>query len=135
MELARLVIYLLRLGVFDLFYGVDSNCGFDCVDLFGGPLLQTKTPPHRKALACKCVPAVGGGINARFICGTSDCEYVFGALGEVLTLSAFPAPTCIRKMPRAILRASKNNVSLTFSSCRPLVTVMNPFPRVLMNFL
>ena len=32
---------------------------------FGGPLLQTKTP-HRKALACKCVPAVGGGINARF---------------------------------------------------------------------
>ena len=71
-------------------------------------------PPHREALACKRVPAVGGGINARFFSAPSVVVNLgFGASGEVLNLSAFPAPTCIRKMPRAILRASKNISSLT----------------------
>ena len=102
---------------------------------FGGPLLQTKTPPQ-EALACKCVPAVVGGINAGVFSAPSVVVNLgFGASGEVLNLSAFPAPTCIRKKPRAISRASKNTSSLTFYFCRPLVTVMNPFPRVLMNFL
>ena len=93
------------------------------MDLFWRPIAsdQDPPPPHRKALACKRVPAVGGGINARFFPAPSVVVNLgFGASGEVLNLSAFPAPTCIRKKPRAILRASKNTSSLTFISADPL---------------
>ena len=114
MELARVVIY--GGGWMYLIYvewtpAVDFNLWI----YFGGPLLQTKMPGFCAALL--------------------TVNLLIGAPGEVLNLSAFPAPTCIRKMPRAILRASKNTSSLTFYFRRPLVTVMNPFPRVLMNFL
>ena len=71
-----------------------SLCGHD---LFAAHCFRPR-PPHREALACKRVPAVGQGINARFFSAPSVVvDLGFGASGEVLNLSDFPAPTCIGK--------------------------------------